>query len=253
MNIPPDHAITWLQAKDKKRLQSVQEAADILLTAYRSHSNWLYILPIELHRLAATRNTKIAPIKNMKGVALLIPAERGFRILVNSNLDRGRFRTSVAHELVHTLFYAFDQDVPRRIVESSKNEESFCFDVARRILAPDWHIKKLGITCKTTPITIFKLLTNRLQLSRPIAARLMLQDYCLVQGVAGRWINEGNAWKLQRGYAYASPSLTTKKRKFMSEKALNFLEKGIEPNDSYEIICFFESSGIAAFLIVTIV
>ncbi len=250
MNLSPEKAKEWLSAKKDERKSAIQNAADVLLTPYFSHSRWKKIIPIELHRLAATLKTKIEPIKNMQGDAMLIPAKGGFRIVINREVPLTRYRSSIAHELVHTLFYLFDEDVPRRMFKPSTEEERFCFDVARWILAPEWHLLSLGVLTLRDPKHVFDLLTSKLKLSRPIASRIVLQDQCIFQGVAARWEKSEKGWKLQRGNAYASPTLSTKRRKMLNDKAREFFRKGHETNDKYSIISFFEYSGNAAFIIV---
>ena len=250
MNLSPEKAKEWLSAKNNERKNAIQNAADILLASYCSRTTWKQIIPIELNRLAATLKTKIEPIKNMQGDAMLIPAKGGFRIVINKGVPLTRYRTSISHELVHTLFYLFDEDVPRRMFKPSPEEERFCFDVARRILVPKWHLLSLGVLTLRDPKHVFDLLTSKLKISRPIASLIVLQDQCIFQGVAARWKKGEKGWKLQSGNAYASPTLSSKRRKMLNDKAREFLRTGHETNDKYKIISFFEYSGDAAFIIV---
>lgn len=78
--------------------------------------------------------------------ALLIPRSRGFRIVINSDfiattgqqaLGRQRRRFRVAHELGHTFFYSLGTGRPRRRFPSGGlEEERFCDEFARSLLAP---------------------------------------------------------------------------------------------------------------------
>jgi len=228
MNLSPEKLKLWLSVKNEKREFAVQEAANILLSSYCSRSQWLNLIPIELYRLAATLNTKIEFISNTKSEATLIPVKGGFRILINGDLGRSRYRTSIAHELVHTLFYDSSKSVPRRMFKPSNEEEWFCFDVARRILAPEWHLMSLGVLTLRDPKQIFDLLTSKHKISLPMASRIVLQDYCIFQGVAGRWKKDEKGWKLQQGTAYASPTLSTKRRKMLNDRAREFLRIGYD-------------------------
>ena len=80
--------------------------------------------------------------------ALLVPTDAGsFRIIVDSTMGRTRARRDpvqhhrrrfrIAHELGHTLFYATSAGRPVRLFEGgSQNEEDFCDEFARSLLAP---------------------------------------------------------------------------------------------------------------------
>lgn len=243
-------ALSWLKTEGEARKAAVDEAASQLLSQY--YARWPELVPIELHRLAASLGAEISRVKPFREGARLIPVPGGFRVLASSDLNFARYRTAIAHELAHTLFYSRNGDVPRRLIALTKTEENFCFDVARRVLAPRWMLNRLGILTLTDPEAIYKSLVEGCKLSRPTAARLMLEDYQLVQGVAGRWSPREGKWHLQRGRAYASPSLTPPQRVPLREVAKRFLEEGSHPGTDLQVFKFIESSGGSVFVVVAV-
>jgi len=249
MSIETKKLHSWLSTKGKERRKSASEAAKILLASYREHKEWLQIIPIELHRLASTLNTRIEEFDKSSGEALLIPVRGGFSIYVKSQPNYSRLRTSIAHELAHILFYNVDGEEPTRIKTPDEKEERFCFDVARRILAPDWHLKAIGVEDSHNLNFIFEAMTETLALSREVAAQLILQDYCLVKGVGGRWIKKGESYILQRGKAYASPSLEKSERKELHEQCRKFIESGAKPDSNFQIVDKKERTGDAFFVV----
>src|SRR5262249_273929 len=129
-----------------------------------------------------------------------------------------------------------EYDVPRRCLEPSTKEEQFCFDVGRRILAPDWLIADIRRFQFSDPRDLFDCLTSRLKLSKSTAARVMLEDYELAIGVAGRWRRLDGKWKLDRGRAFASPRLTPRDRKHLRATAMRWLAERVLPPGPYKII-----------------
>lgn len=240
----------WLSAQGESRLQAVEEAANFLLDKYLQ--SWPNLIPIELNRLAAIHRSQIVRLKDMKGIAFLMPVENGFRILVRAGLVVGRFRSSVAHEIAHTLFYNnTKRGRPQRIIPHKQREEPFCFDVARRLLAPIQHLESIGIFKESDPEVIFFKLIKTLQISRPWAARIMLGDYSIVRGVAGRWKKQSKGWELEFGSATATPDLSPKERKIFREKAKRYLEDNETPGSGHRIISLKEKTGKGAFIVVT--
>jgi hypothetical protein len=243
-------AISWLMTEGEARKAAVEDAAAQLLSRYRAR--WSELVPIELHRLAASLGAEICRVKPFQEGARLIPVRGGFRVLISSALDSARYRTAIAHELVHTLFYSGEGDIPRRLSVLTKAEEHFCFDVARRVLAPRWMLNRLGVAALTDPGAIYKSLVEGCKLSRPAAARLMLEDYELVRGIAGRWSRRDGEWHLDPGRAYASPSLTARQRLPLREAAKRFLEEGPHSSSGLQVFKIAESSGESAFVVVAI-
>ncbi len=248
MRVPVERVLSWLAARARERRRAIQEAASELLADYRRE--WPDLIPVELHRLAYTLRAEIIPLVAMKADANLVPTTGGFRVYVNGEHFMGRYRTAIAHELAHSLFYELDGEVPRRFVGHSKQEEYFCFDVARRVLAPDWHLDALDVAGSSEPQTMFGILTGQLCLSRPVAARVMLDDYELAKGVAGRWVRAEEGWKLEKNSACASPSLKRADRAPLREMARAFLKLRTKPDDNYTIVSVFEQSGQGAFVMV---
>lgn len=238
----------WLATSGAQRRTAAKLAAGTLLARYRDR--WRTIVPPELHRLAASLGSTISRVKEVEGGARLLPVRGGFQILVSTDLHMAKYRMAVAHELAHTLFYSKDEEIPKRLFGPSRREEDFCFDVGRRILAPEWLISDLQRYGLLDPEELFDCLTGKLKLSKPIAARVMLEDYELVVGVAGRWSRNEAEWKLERGGAYASPCLGRKERKSLHELARRWLETNIAPLGPYQIVSRVHPPGEAAFVCV---
>jgi hypothetical protein len=240
----------WLAGEGVSRSDAIRQASNVLLLDY--FRVWSHIVPVELHRLSASLQAEIVRSASLKGEAVLLPCKDGFRILVNSSCPVGRFRTSVAHELAHTLFYDVSNGmVPERRVPHTNGEESFCFDVARHVLAPKEHLHAIGIFVERSPSVILAQLTKRLLLSRPWAARVMLADYALVRGIAGRWQRTEKGWTQVYGSSSATPSLTQRERRNMRETVDRWLEAGTEPPNSLQLTSLQEKSGEGVFVLIT--
>lgn len=244
----------WLSAKGEAWQQAVKEASNLLLEGYMNHPSYRRIVPVEVYRLARVLNSKIETFSGMESGAMLLPTNYGFQIRVNADLPARRFRASVAHELAHTLFYTSPlESKPRRLITHQTREEHFCFDVARHLLAPKQHLEFLEIIGETNLETIFRKLNVYLNINRSWAARIMLADYELVTGIAGRWMkNEDNNWRLIKQGAAASPSLSKDDRGKLRKLAQEYLSK--RDKDQFENMQFLdidEQSNDVVFLIVS--
>jgi hypothetical protein len=134
----------WMAAEGEARNNAVRQAAEALLEEYFRH--WAHLVPVELHRLSATLGTEVVRSTTLKGKAVLMPIQGGFKIIVNSDFPVAHYRASIAHELAHTLFYDHESaSVPTRRIAHTRREEPFCFDVARHLLAPKKHLSAIGM------------------------------------------------------------------------------------------------------------
>lgn len=229
MSTPQGDPVTlsnWLTARGENRLRALESAAATLLEPYLAC--WPRYVPVELHRLAWSRGARVVDsAKDVTDGAKLLPWDGRFEIVLGANLPRARRRAAIAHELAHTLFYSSPAaGSPRRIVDWTPREETFCFDVARRVLAPVRHLKELGVDETSDPLWIFSRLTRTLLLSKSMAAQVMLQDYRLARGVAGRWRREEGEWRLMPGAAWASPALRASVRREYHQIARRWLDHG---------------------------
>ncbi len=240
----------WLAVSGEERRFAVEQAALHLLGGYRR--KWARLAPVELHRLAWSLETHISRAPQVDGGARLMPVPGGFVVLVDADLAAAKYRTSIAHELVHTLFYSKETRIPTRLFKATPEEEHFCFDVGRRLLAPDWMLVDLGLTEMRDAKTIFASLTGKLGLSKPVAAQVMLQDYMLARGVAARWARRNGRWDLVRGNVYASPSLSREERQFLRGMAKQWIESRYQCGGAYRIFGTFDSSGDSAFVLVQV-
>ena len=240
----------WLATEGQARYEAVQEAACLLLHVYLQ--KWAYLIPVELHRLAATLNAEIVRLQNLDGDAILMPVQSGFRILVNAALPTGRFRASVAHELVHTLFYAIEDGcTSRRSVPHTPREEPFCFDVARHLLAPKEHLEAIGVLRESDPAVIFAKLTKVLLLSRPWAARVMLADHVLAKGIAGRWVRTDAGCRQEKYSATATPSLSRQERTKLRMAVAEHLQSPEMKSSELGILVVHEKSSDSVFVLAT--
>jgi hypothetical protein len=245
-----EYTPSWLNLRGTDRAAAVERASQELLRTYREQ--WPQLIPPELHRLAASLGCRILTVNGLQGGARLLPVKGGFHVLVSDRLESGRYRTSVAHELCHTLFYSRDGDIPKRFLPSSDAEEHFCFDVARRVLAPKWMVETVGLLHQCDAESVFRTLTEKFKLSRPAAARLMLADYRLAVGVAGRWSLVEGEWVLNRGESFASPKLTTGEKKVLHSTARNWLGDKYRESMFRRVFGFRETENQSAFVFVQI-
>lgn len=234
--------VKWLECHNEDWREAVRQASDILMVPYRQQ--WEHSIPIRLECLATTRNVEILQIVNLKEGARLIPVNGGFKVLINSNLPKKSYRTAVAHEIAHTLFYSFETSIPRRLSAVTKREENFCFDVSRFVLAPWWLIEQSGVSKIRDVKRIFEILIGRFQMGKLAAARLLLSDYNIACGIAGRWGKSGKKWEPCRGQSCASGMLSNENRRNLRNIIRAWLNNGIDMCDSTRQLLQFTDNGV---------
>ncbi len=242
-------AVSWLESRGDERRAVAEEAAAILLREYRHR--FPSLLPIDVRKLATSLGVRIHTVPRLPGDARLFPVPGGFTVVISGELSSARYRTAIAHELAHTLFYRTSAKVPTRLASHTAAEEHFCFDVARRLLAPRWHIKALGLERLKDPAEVFVRLIRLLKLSRPVAARVMLDDYRLASGIAGRWSRLPSGWSPEPGRQYSSPDIKAEVRRRLRKVARDYLEGELAnkaPGASISVL--FEANRDAAFVVV---
>ena len=120
-----------------------------LLYEYASDIAYLYVLasgqkklPVRLNSILkyAQINLTYSTEKRMISDGMLRAEQDGFQIIVNSDIEYTRERTTIAHEIGHTLFYDPSYAPPRRVYAADfpqrKREEWVCFAFARSLLLP---------------------------------------------------------------------------------------------------------------------
>jgi hypothetical protein len=197
------------------------------------------------------RNPHILRVRSMEGSARLMPTPKGFDLLLDEHIGNAKARTTIAHELAHTLFYSRPAGTPQRLGTRTPAEEHFCFDVGRMLLAPRWLLDYAQLMRVDDAGRVFATLTGKFRLSREVAAAVMLQDYHLACGVGGRWSFASGSWKLERGRAYASECLAAPKRRYFRDVAAAWLKTRRAPNSDLRVTAEIERSGNAAFVLVT--
>ncbi|MFA5895333.1 MAG: hypothetical protein WC985_00300 [Thermoplasmata archaeon] len=242
----------WLNSVGDRRREASEEAAALILSHYRQ--KWPNLRPIELNRLAALLNVKLREVPELEGEARLAPTPGGFLLLFSRGARQrnyARFRTSISHELAHTLFYEQlgPGEIPRRLLAPSEKEEQFCFDVARRILAPRWMLANLGLLTEGDAGVIFKALTRMLGLSWSVAARLIVEDYALVLAVAGRWRKTGKRWEPVVGEFFFTPELSEESFVGLRQAVRAWLEGKETVGLDCKIAARLGASGKSAFVI----
>jgi len=203
-------------AKGEVRNIALQEAAELLLSKYRK----LYgeVIPVNVSRLAETLDARIMKTRGLheKKEACILPCKSGFDILVNPFLVESRFRSVVAHELGHILFFVEHKGSIVRLAnlhpELQEKEEHFCFDLARYLLAPSWILDRIGIRTIEDVKEVFMHLWKTLQLSKNVASQVLFQDQMLFVGRADVWKWNGSEWRQARGLSYPHPSLRSKRK-----------------------------------------
>lgn len=225
--------LLWLSTNGEARRKAVNTAASRLLTSYRQQCQGT--LQIHLPRLADSLGVEIRCVRGLQCGARLLPTTGGYVILVDERLPATRYRTAIAHELAHTLFYSTEEVIPKRLMPNSRAEEHFCFDVARYLLAPPWLLDAVGINELHDSRSIFSVLHEQLSLSRLTASRIMFQDYLLLHGVSGYWTKSGESWRLRRGSSCSSPHLDRISRKQLHNTALRWLDQKVHLGTSRRI------------------
>ena len=242
-------ALEWLTADGYERKEAVCQAASCLLTLYRQryHEKGR---PINVFKVAETLNVGLVRIWKLKEGARLIPKRGGFQILIDSSLFGSRLRTSIAHELAHSLFYHRNSDPPKRLAAPTRREHNFCFDVARYVLAPQWLLDEADVFGALQVGEMLEILTNRLWISRTWAARVILGDYEIAYGFAGRWQKGRLGWSYEASSGSASPGMAAEERAICKTIAKQWLEEGAEPETGYYIHVVEERPRSTRFLVI---
>lgn len=247
--VPEGAILTWLSTRGNARIEAARLAANALLYDYPYSGERLS--RIDLGRLAVALRIKLKRRVSVSGEARLIPTDRGFVILYSRPPGSGhRYRTSIAHEMAHTLFYSREHP-PTRIIPWSQAEEHFCFDVARMILAPQWLLSSLGIFEMEDVMAALDVLVRSVGVSWPVASRLLLADHAHFVGVSARWTCETDTgiWRLDRSSAAATDRLTRTERQHLHGLARRWLQSG-EPEP--QVAGRISPSGSVAFVTVTV-
>jgi IrrE N-terminal-like domain len=239
----------WLSATGSARKEAVESAAQMLLAEYRR--KWATLMPVELHRLAASINAKISPVEGVAGGARLMPVAKGFLVLVDSNLPAAKRRMSIAHELAHILFYDTKEGMPVRKQVHTKAEEHFCFDVGRRLLAPDWVLEQFDLRNSTDPRCVFETLSTQLKLSRPVAAQVMFRDRCFFSGFAGTWQHMDRQWRIRPGRFWTSPNFNRRELTRMKELCKAWLDSPSTITGNITLWAYRDGPDGSQFVVVT--
>ena len=245
----------WLSSVGSRRRNACEEAASLITSNYRQ--KWSNLKPVELNRLAASLNVQLRELPELEGGARLAPTPGGFLLLFSEDSrqnDYAQFRISVSHELAHTLFFERkgSEGIPQRLLNPSEEEERFCFEVARRILAPRWILSNLGLLRERDASVIFKALTKTLGLSWSVAARLMVEDYPLVLAVAGRWRKIRNRWQVVSGEFFSTPELPEETLLGLTRAVGAWLERESTVGFNCNIAARFSNGRRSAFVIAQI-
>jgi IrrE N-terminal-like domain len=194
-----------VRSTGSSRAGIADKAAEYLLSQYK-RSGSRDEIPVNLDGLAKSLRCRVEIADSMEGEGRLLPTSTGFTILINPRMPYPRRRVSIAHEMAHTLFYD-SQRSNRRIIPATTEEEGFCFDVGRRLLAPRWLLRRAGLYEERAVGAIFRALKVRFLLTRPAAARAILQDHSLVVGLAGVWRRRRSRWEIDFDSLVTSPVL----------------------------------------------
>jgi hypothetical protein len=112
------------------------------------------------------------------------------------------------------------------------------------------HLKAIRVFDDNDPSAIFLKLTRTLRMSRPWAARVMLADYSLAKGIAGRWIKTKNGWKQEPGSATATPTLSKAEKRKLREVAERYLESHSKETQGHHVFSVAEKNTGGVFVLV---
>ena len=224
-----------METQGPERLRAAAEASNRLFAKYpKSRAPADYV---DIGLLSQSLSVRVHWLPRVSGRARLIPRKDGFTVYATAygsehssagTWNHPRARMDLAHELAHTLFYSWQNDVPIRQFPVTPDEEHFCFDAARRVLAPAWLVAHLSKSTRDIR-NLYDLLCLRGRISRPTAARLLLSDYGIAQGVAGRWKRHDGNWRLEPGTGVASSNLSISQRQAFRAQALRCLNDETPP------------------------
>ncbi|MCD4704772.1 ImmA/IrrE family metallo-endopeptidase [bacterium] len=139
-------------------------------------------IPINLNEILELRkvNDLILEKSRFNFQGELIPKREGFSVILNSEHNQTRKRTTLAHEIGHTLFFDISVMPPKRMITYSKSEEWLCYDFGRCLLMPSEFVKKYVSIYKQTP-TPQKIidLTNLFEVSKNVLLMRITRDFQL--------------------------------------------------------------------------
>ena len=136
--------------------------------------------PINPEILAKERKVIKIEKLDMETDGMLIPCKGGFIMKINNGLPLVRQRFACAHEIGHTYFFDLEKDPPVKPYTRSKTrywiEEGICYEIGRRILLPDFLIKKWIENSKPPYIDEFTDMMNVFIVSGELLAH-RIQDF----------------------------------------------------------------------------
>ena len=147
----------------------------------------------------------------------------------------------------------FNEEIPKRIIKHSNKEETFCFQVAKQILAPYWLLDSLNITKIKNIKTLFNELTHNQKISNIVASRIIFEDYKLAIGIANNWNKIDNEWKIEKGNSASSKTLSKKEKDQLHNKAKKWIIDGKRQDiyeTNYNIIGYIYNNSCSAFVLV---
>lgn len=136
--------------------------------------------PINPENLAKERKVIKIEKEDIDTDGMLIPIKGGFIMKINNRLPLVRQRFACAHEIAHTYFFDLEKDPPVKPYTRSKTrywiEEGICYEIGRRILLPDFLIKKWIENSKPPYIDEFTDMMNVFVVSGELLAH-RIQDF----------------------------------------------------------------------------
>ena len=164
-------AVSWANAR-----AAILEAADALRILAGQNA-----LPVKLEPILVLRRISSVALTALSSrSATLIPAEKGFRVLVEQGMHRVRRRASLAHEIGHTFFYDCRGGTPRKLFTKAglswTKEEDISWGFAESLLLPLELVLRIVDTSSDSRIEQARQVAAMADVSMEVAIRRLLHS-----------------------------------------------------------------------------
>jgi len=166
--------------------------------------------PLKVQKVGkAVIEIEYAPRSDVGGDGSLKPVDKGFLIKIDETLfhrktPQYRLRSTVAHELMHALFYDTSRIPPRKLglaIRSRKHffmEEELCYYLAREFLVPNSLIHELmnkDASLQSPSLRNIDFLKSTYFVSSDIIAYKMIADLLLWNAIFIKFVKENSFYR----------------------------------------------------------
>jgi len=202
------HTIFAFGAKSNKALMKELKRALTLDVTNLRLQHEMSTPPFDPSKISKVGNARVKfihlPKAEVGGEGSLEVSPEGFVIRIDETLGRFRLRSTMAHELMHTLFYDVTKMPPTRLghaIPTRKHrfmEEELCYYLAREFLVPAFSIHAL-ITNKRAlripSVANIDLLKSIYVVSSDILAYRMISDLAVWEAIFIKFVKEESVYR----------------------------------------------------------